>query len=189
MITQAVVLCGGLGTRLGALTAVTPKPLLPVGDGPFLEALLCELCRHRVRRVLLLAGFGGEQIIRYAETTPLSERFGIDIEVIVEREPAGTGGALLQARDRLDPAFFMLNGDTWFDINLTELGARLTDRPQAAGVLALRHLADAGRYGTVTLAEDLITRFAARPDGVGPGLVSGGVYALRCEITEAIGPK
>ena len=189
MITQAVILCGGLGTRLGTLTAAVPKPLLSVGSAPFLDALLFELCRHRVRRVVLLAGFAAEQVCHYAEMTAVGKRFGIDIEVIIEREPAGTGGALYQASDRLDPVFFMLNGDTWFDVNLTELGACLDTRPQLIGVLALRRLADAARYGTVTLIKDQITRFAARPEGPGPGLVSGGVYALRRDITKSIGPK
>ncbi len=189
MITQAVVLCGGQGTQLGALTATTPKPLLPVGDTPFLEVLLFELCRHRVKRVLLLAGFEGEQVVRYMETTTLSERFGVDIEVIIENEPAGTGGALFQARGRLDPAFFMLNGDTWFDINLMDLGAHLAARPQAVGVLALRHQDDTERYGTVELTQGRITRFLERPDRVGPSLVSGGVYALRSDIVEVIGSK
>src|SRR5690349_5449670 len=98
MIEQAVILCGGRGTRLGALTADLPKPLMPVGDAPFLDVLLFELARHGFRRILLLAGFAAGRIVEYAATTPLKARFGLTIEVAVEPAPAGTGGALRQAR-------------------------------------------------------------------------------------------
>ena len=79
MIDQAVILCGGLGTRLGALTADTPKPLLPLGDAPFLDTLLFELGRHGFRRILLLAGFRAELVAEYAAATPLKARYGLDI--------------------------------------------------------------------------------------------------------------
>jgi len=189
MIDQAVILCGGLGTRLGALTADTPKPLLPVGDAPFLDTLLFELGRHGFRRILLLAGFKAELVAEYAAATPVKELVGLDIEVAVEPAPAGTGGALWQARGRLDAAFLMLNGDSWFDINLRDLAARLSRVPEALGALALRRLADASRYGAVRLDGDRIAEFAARPAGPGPGLVSGGVYALRRDIVDRLGPQ
>ena len=74
---QALILCGGLGSRPGALTATTPKPLLPVGDRPFLDVLLFELGRHGVRRVLLLAAFAHEQIEAYINDNPVAQRFGM----------------------------------------------------------------------------------------------------------------
>jgi D,D-heptose 1,7-bisphosphate phosphatase len=186
MIRQAVILCGGLGTRLGELTAETPKPLLPVGGAPFLEWLLFELARHGIRRILLLAGFGAPQIVEYAAATELIARFGLEIDVAVEPKPAGTGGALWHARDRLDDSFFLLNGDSWFDINLLDLAVRLTCEPAALGVLALRRLADASRFGVVCLAGDRIAGFAERPAAPGPGLVSGGVYALRRAVVDSL---
>jgi D,D-heptose 1,7-bisphosphate phosphatase len=189
MIDQAVLLCGGRGTRLGALAAEVPKPLLSVGAGPFLDKLLFELGRHRVRRVLLLAGFAGSQVAEYAKATALRARFELAIDVVVEPEPAGTGGALWQARDRLDPEFFLLNGDSWFDINLTDLAVRLSADHSAVGAIALRRLADASRFGVVTLAGDRIVSFAERPAEPGPGLISGGVYALHREVVEGLGPR
>jgi D,D-heptose 1,7-bisphosphate phosphatase len=179
MIAQAVILCGGLGSRLGAVTAALPKPLLPVGEGSFLDLLLFELGRHRIRRILLLAGFMAEKIVRYAAMTPLKTRFGLDIEVAVESCPAGTGGALWQARDQLDDSFLLLNGDSWFDLNLLELGSRLDEAGWALGAIALRDAADAARFGAVALSGDRIVGFAERGDRAKPGLVNGGVYALR----------
>ena len=129
-IQQAAILCGGLGTRLGALTAATPKPLLPVGERPFLDILLEALGQAGVRRMLLLAGFMAERIADYAAATPIKPRFGLSIEVAAEPYAAGTGGALWHTRDRLDEAFYLLNGDSWFDIPVPSLGERLLGDPR-----------------------------------------------------------
>ena len=170
MIEQAVILCGGRGTRLGALTADLPKPLLPVDEAPFLDLLLFELGRHGIRRILLLAGFGAARIADYAATTPLKARFGLAVEVAVEPEPAGTGGALWHARHRLDDRFLLLNGDSWFDINLLDLAARLAQDPAALGVLALRQLPDAARYGAVSLRATASSGLpSGRPERTGAG--------------------
>lgn len=189
MIAQAAILCGGLGTRLGPLTTRTPKPLLQVGDAPFLDVLLFELGRHGIKRILLLAGFAADEVQVYARSTPLKERFGLDIAVSVEPQPAGTGGALWHARDQFDDNFLLLNGDSWFDVNFLGLGAALSREPTAVATLAVRELEDASRYGMVDLAQPAssgsaarIARFAERPAQPGPGLVSGGVYACRREL-------
>jgi D,D-heptose 1,7-bisphosphate phosphatase len=188
MISQAVILCGGLGTRLGALTAEQPKPLLPVGGAPFLDLLLSELARHGINRILLLAGFGAEKVREFAATTPLKLRYGLDIQVVAEPAPAGTGGALWQARQRLDDWFFLLNGDSWFDINLLDLGLRLADELSTIGAIALREVPDAARYGTVSLTDGRIASFAERPMMAGPGVVSGGVYAFRRALVDRLEP-
>jgi D,D-heptose 1,7-bisphosphate phosphatase len=187
VIGQAVILCGGLGTRLGPLTAATPKPLLPVAGKPFLDLLLFELGRHGVRRVLLLAGFAADRVVQYAATAPMKARFGTEINVSVEPDPSGTGGALWHARDRLDDRFFLLNGDSWFDINLLGLAAQAEAEPWAIAAIAVRELADASRYGAVEIDRGRIVGFGLRPERPGPGLVNGGVYACRRALVDRLG--
>lgn len=184
MIRQAVILCRGNGTSGEQI----PTPLLPVDGAPFLDILLFEFGRHGIRRILLLAGADGAQIGAYAASTPLAARFGLDIEVVADPAPSGSGGALWQARDRLDEAFLLLHGDTWFDINLLDLAARLAADPSALGTLALRRLADAShcRDRAVTLAGDRVVGFADGPAGGGPGLAGGGVYALRRAVVDGL---
>jgi D,D-heptose 1,7-bisphosphate phosphatase len=187
---QAAILCGERGARLGGLSAGARQPLAPVGGDPFLDLLLFELGRHGVKRILLLAGAAASSVRKYAAATPLKARFGLDVDVIVAPEAAGTGGALSRVRERLDAEFLLLDRHSWFDINLLDLAMRLARQPAALGAMALRHTADAARRGTVTLQGEHIRGFAESPSpGPEPGLVGGGVYALRREIATQLGPE
>lgn len=181
---QVVVLCGGLGTRLGALTSDTPKPLLDIAGTPFLGRLLFEMRRHGFGRALLLAAFRSEQIEVFARDTAI--RLGMTIAVAIEPEQAGTGGALWHARDKLDDTFLLLNGDSWLDINVLDLAWRAGRLPAADAVLALRPIADASRHGTVKLESERVVRFTPRPDRAGPALVNGGVYLMRRRLVDAL---
>lgn len=180
----AVILCGGLGTRLGSLTRATPKPLLPVGDRPFLEILIQEIARSGVRDFLLLASHMADQISSFAALA--AEHLGGDlrIEVAVEQGQAGTGGALYQARDRLPDTFLLFNGDSLLDCRLHELGRLMADTPDLIGALALRHVEDSGRFGSVVLSGDTIERFDEKKPDAGPGLINGGVGLFRRTILD-----
>lgn len=184
---QAVILVGGLGTRLGALTAAAPKPLLTVGGAPFLDILLREAARHRVRTVLLLAGHKADMVRGYARHHEVARRLGLKIEVIVEPEPAGTGGALLNAADRLQDCFFLLNGDSWFDANWLDLARLLDGDPAALMAIAVREVEDASRYGSVTLEGTTVVSLEAQAAAAG-GPINGGIYAARREILKDIEP-
>lgn len=179
MIRQAVILCGGLGTRLGALTANTPKPLLPVAGTPFLDVLVEEAGRYGFNRVLLLAGHLSPEIEAFVRTSTAAKRRGVEIDLSVEPLRAGTGGAVRFAADRLDDDFLLMNGDSWFDVNLRRLTAFAQTRGENAMTLALRAMPDVSRYGAVTLAGDKITGFREKAQGLGAGLVNGGVYVCR----------
>lgn len=182
MLTQAMILCGGLGTRLGPLTAAIPKPLLKVGSRPFLDVLLFELGRHRFRDVVLLASYQADQVIDYAQNNPVAERFGLNLSTVVEAEPAGTGGGLYNARDIAADCFLLLNGDSWLDMNLLAAAPIATEASETIASLALRHLENPDRYGTVRVENGRIVSFADRSVGVAQALISAGVYFFRREI-------
>src|SRR5438067_13162411 len=82
---------------------------------------------------MLLAGFAADRIADYAATTPVKSRFGLSIEVAIEPFPAGTGGALWHARECLEEQFFLLNGDTWFDIRSSVSAGGCCRSPQPSG--------------------------------------------------------
>ena len=189
MLRQAMILCGGLGTRLGALTTTTPKPLLKVGSRPFLDVLLFELGRHGFEDVVLLASFQAEQVADYARDNPVAKRFGLKLSVVVEREPAGTGGGLYNARHLADEAFLLMNGDSWIDMNLLATAAAANRKPEAIAALALRHLEDPNRYGVVHVEDERIVSFAARSPSADRALISAGVYFFRREIFSHLSEK
>jgi D-glycero-D-manno-heptose 1,7-bisphosphate phosphatase len=160
------------------MTRQTPKPLLDVAGRPFLGWLIGELRRYGLSDIVLLAGFRGDRIIEALGDNR-------DIRVLVEPEPLGTGGALRFAADILDDRFFLLNGDSLFDINLWDLAGVAR---QAEATLAVRPLTDVSRYGAVVMEGDRIVRFDERSENPGPGLINGGVGVFAKRIIERIAP-
>ncbi len=175
IVTQALILAGGRGTRLGSITDSCPKPILPVAGRPFLSYLISRLARLGVTDVILSTGYHAGLI---RETLPEGERDGVRIRHCVETEPAGTGGAVKLAGSLLAERFLVLNGDTLFDVDVQALGRLLHHHVQAEAAVALREVDDAARYGRVSVEQNRITAFAEK-SGEGRGLINGGVYCLQ----------
>lgn len=135
MIRQAIVLCGDIDASPGGRGA--PRPLLPVGGMPFLDVLLFELARHGVRQIVLLGSAAAVQLSEYAATSAIKRQFGLEIDVAIAPEPAGSGGALWRMRNRLDPEFFLVHSDCWLDLNWLRLSLALAEAMPAIGAFAL----------------------------------------------------
>lgn len=188
-IRQCAILAGGLGTRLGAITATTPKPILDIGGRPFLFWLMRELQRFGVEEFLLLTGHLSSAVeaavraVAAALPRPASLRFS------VEPMPAGTGGALHYAAPLLDPRFLLCNGDSLFDTNLAMLlAAAASEMPGRIGHMLLRRVADASRYGVVSLAGDCVAAFHERPPSGTPGIINTGIYVFERAILAHVAP-
>lgn len=184
-VEHAVILVGGRGTRLGDLARDVPKPLVEIAAGrPFLDLLIAQLEAAGVRDILLLAGHLGT----VARARYDGARVGAaQVSVFIESEPAGTAGALRLAQDRLADAFYLLNGDSFFDFDPRRLADAL--RPDDRAAIALRRIDDPSRYGAVDLEGDRIVRFREKQvDLKGSALISGGVYAVRKAILADVGP-
>jgi len=185
VVRQAVVLAGGLGTRLGRLTEKQPKPLLPVGGRPFIEWLLDNLARQGVSNIVLAIG---HQADAFKEWLARLES-PLQIETFIESEPLGTGGALPLLRGQLEQSFFVLNGDTLFDASLRRLAKTLRESGTLAAV-ALRSMPDTARYGRVRLDGSKLVGFvekSAEKSESGAGIINGGIYALRREVIDRLG--
>jgi D-glycero-D-manno-heptose 1,7-bisphosphate phosphatase len=181
IVEQAVFLVGGLGTRLGALTAGSAKPVLDVGGKPFLDHLLDEASRHGVKRALLLCGYRATDLVDAYQGRTIRD---MRIDTVVESEPAGTAGALALAADRLDAQFFLINGDSLFDLNLLAL---LPPQGWDGGCLVRMALAGgiAGdRYGRVAIEGRRVREFV--PSGPSDRPINAGMYLMRKEIVDHI---
>lgn len=178
-VTQAVILAGGRGTRLGAITRDVPKPLLPVAGTPFLEYLLWNLARQGVVDVVLSVGYLADTI---ESALGDGSSLGVRIRYAAEPQALGTGGGVRNAGRLLDRSrpWYVLNGDTIFDAPLAKLPALLSRCPSALAGLLLRRVPDAGRYGVVELHEGLVESFREK-GGEAEGLINGGIYLLTPE--------
>lgn len=171
---KAIILAGGLGTRLASVTGEIPKPMAPVGSRPFLEYLLDYLIEQGSETAVLAVSHKWEMI---------REHFGhvyrgMPLAYSVEDEPLGTGGAIRQALEKLpDNEVVVLNGDTLFRIDLDGLAA--AHRNGGAQLsLALKKVTDSGRFGRVEVTSGgVIAGFLEKSSG-GPGWINGGVYLL-----------
>ena len=189
-IRQAAILAGGLGTRLGALTATTPKPVLPVAGRPFLAWLIRELSRYGVEEVLLLCGHLSTRLRDEVAAFNAGLPRPLIIRFSEEPAPAGTGGALLHAAPLLDERFLLCNGDSIFACNLAELLADAArDAPEVQGRIVTRRVPDASRAGLVESVGDHITRFHERPPaGVTEGTINAGIYVFDRRILAELRP-
>ena len=187
-VKQAAILVGGLGTRLGALTANTPKPLLPCGDRPFLAWVLRELCRFGIEETLLLTGYLADEVERMLPELAASLPKPMRLVCCPEQGRAGTGGALYQARAHLADRFLLCNGDSWLDFNLARLLADAAgDGEEVVARMVLRQLPDASRAGIAELDGDRVTAFRERPLVAGqPGLANAGFYLLRRTVLDHV---
>jgi len=178
---EAIVLAGGLGTRLRNVAPGLPKPMAPVAGRPFLTYLLDYLAAQCITRTILSVGYRHEAITSFFGT-----RYGsIELEYCIEHELLGTGGGLCRAATLIQgDSFFALNGDTLLRLDYHALEALARNVGSRNIVVALRSLPDAARYGSVTLEAGRITGFNAKGTP-GPGLINGGVYWMPKHIFDS----
>ncbi len=179
---QAVILAGGKGTRLGALAAGRPKPLVDVGGKPFIRYLIAALRRHGFDDIVLLVG---PFVRAYEELLGDGSALGVKLTLVPEDPPADTAGALLYATAHLESHFLVMNGDSFLDFNPLDLVSRPSASPWLAWI-ALREVEDIGRYGAVRLDGDRLTAFGEKA-GTGRGLINAGIYWLKREILVEVG--
>ncbi len=175
-MSEAIVLAGGLGTRLGALSENVPKPMLDINERPFLEYILDYLIEQGVERVILSVGHLHHVVMDHFGDSYKQLR----VDYAIEASPLGTGGAIRLALDEAqEERVFVINGDTLFKPNLAVM-SEVHRAHSATMTMALRPINDAGRYGAVSLSEGQVTSMAEK--GVtGPGLINGGIYLLEKE--------
>jgi D-glycero-alpha-D-manno-heptose 1-phosphate guanylyltransferase len=184
----ALILAGGLGTRLRNTFNGGPKSMAPIGGRPFLDYLLLQLSHAGFRRVVLCLGYGRTQIEDWAKD---GRAWGLEIAYSVEMKRLGTGGAIKQAESLLDTDdFLLLNGDSFLVIDLQQLvRAHLRAAPWAT--LALTRVDDPVRYGTVILGTDsqilaFVEKDSAPDTQSRSNMINAGVYVLSRRVLDLI---
>lgn len=178
-IIEAIVLVGGFGTRLQHIVNDVPKPMAPINGTPFLSYMLEKLIAWKIEHVVLSTGYLHEKI---------EEHYGnhyknLTITYSHEKEPLGTGGAILFALAKTNTNnVLILNGDTLFDIDFFAFNTFFQEKHTLLAV-ALRKVNDVSRYGAVLIDKtEKITDFIEKNRKEESGFINGGIYLLNKEL-------
>lgn len=174
---QAVILAGGIGSRLKPITDYVPKPLIPINNIPIIEWQIRYLKKFGVNNVIICSGYKSEQIRNYLEHR---KNLGVKIQYSIERAPLGTGGAIKKAAKLLrEKSFLVINGDILSTIDIR----KLYKKPNCIALVELRT-----RFGTVDLDGDKITRFKEKKP-IRAVWMNSGIYHLQKDIVGGLPSK
>lgn len=184
---KALILAGGLGTRLQSLMPDRPKPMAKAKGKPFLEYQIEQLRAQAIEELVLCVGYQASQIQDYFGD---GHRRGVGIAYAVETELLGTAGAIRNAGDFTGDTFLVLNGDSYLEVDFRALVGfhwrQQSADPQTVGTIATVVVDNAAAYGTLELdAQGRILRFREKAKA-GPGWINAGVYVLESDILDFI---
>ena len=177
MVTECIILAGGLGTRLRSAVPDLPKCMAPVAGKPFLDHVISYLQQQGIKRFIFSLGYMHEVIEDHiAKNHP-----ELDVVYSIEEEPLGTGGAIqLAASFAKEEDVLILNGDTLFKVHLNMVAA-FHSRVTAACTLALKPMKNFDRYGVVEIDVDGFISSFKEKQHYESGLINGGVYLLHVQ--------
>jgi len=182
---QAVILVGGLGTRLRPLTNTAPKSMVTVDDRPFLVHLLELLGNNGITDVVLCIGYLGDQIREYLRD---GRKFGVKIRYSEEKgDLLGTGGALKRAEDYLNERFFVINGDTYLPIRYDEVDRAFLKANKKGLMVLYDNREDIGVSNNVDINSNLIiTKYKKGCDSRDLKYVDAGVLIFQRDVLTPI---
>jgi D-glycero-alpha-D-manno-heptose 1-phosphate guanylyltransferase len=174
MIKEAIILAGGLGTRLRSVVADLPKCMAPVAGRPFLHYVITHLQKEGIEKFIFSVGYKSEAITNFIK----KEFREINFKFSIEEEPLGTGGAIKLSCEKVsEHNVLVCNGDTLFKINIQEL-SDFHFLHDSDCTLCLKPMNNFDRYGVVELNNDQSVKSFKEKQYYQSGLINGGVYSL-----------
>lgn len=180
---NAIILVGGLGTRLKSEVKNIPKPMAPIGDKPFLEILMNKLSACGFKKIILCTGYKSEVIRDYF----LYKYKEMEISYSNEKKQMGTGGAIKLALDKIDKEehIFIFNGDTFFDIDYSELKNFHIDNNFSL-TIALKEMNKFDRYGNVDIDSNFRINSFNKKKFTEKGFINTGIYLTKYETLKKL---
>lgn len=181
---QAILLAGGLGTRLRSVVSDRPKPMALIEGRPFMEYVTRELVRSGIQDIIFAVGYKGSMVEEHFGD---GSRFGFHASYAYEETLLGTAGAIKNAGGFItEDRFFALNADTFYQIDYTRL-KKIQDAQNLDMALVLREVPDVSRYGQAILDEEgILTAFNEKTDENRKGTINGGIYLMKRELLATI---
>jgi perosamine synthetase len=177
---QAVIMAGGKGMRMHPLTKKVPKPMLPIGNKPIMEAVIEKLAREGFSHVIITTGYIGDMIRDYFKD---GDSFGVKISYTEETKPLGTIGALTLIKDKPNEPFLVINGDILTDQNLAEF-LDFHIKNHALVTVGIAEYAEKIRYGVIKRDGELLYEIEEKPKVYFE--IGAGIYAISPEIINII---
>lgn len=178
---DVVILAGGKGTRIKKLLKNNPKPLSKIGHLYFLEYLINNISKFYINKIFIIAGYKGEKISKVFKNL---EKNLIPIEVIVEKKPLGTAGALSLVKNKVTNNFIVLNGDSIFDVNLNEIANVKLKKNQCFMALTNNSNYKSNKtLANIKLKQNLVVKSNSSK------LMNAGVYKFNKKLIKNIKPK
>lgn len=177
---RVVLMVGGLGSRLRPLTKDTPKPMLKVGDKPILHTIVERFASYGFVNIVMCVNYKADAIQNYFGN---GEKFGVQVEYVLEKERMGTAGALSLLTTRPSEPFFVMNGDLLTNVNFESL-LDYHQTHQAAATMCVREYDFQVPYGVVNIDDHKVTSIVEKP--VHKFFVSAGIYMLSPQTLDLI---
>jgi len=180
MINSVIILVGGFGTRLRAISGGKPKALMPVGDSIYLDLLLKKVFRYNIKNVYLSIHYQSSLFQDYIRSSSYKNK----LIPVVEPKPLGTGGAVKYVIEKssISSKFIVMNGDSISDIDIARMTSTF-DVCDYTAMIGISEVEDAGRYGAVLINDDQVQSFQEKGDG-NTGWINNGFYIFRKEAFE-----
>jgi len=177
---KAVILAGGLGTRLRPFTEVIPKPLLPIGEKAVLEVQIEQLKRYGFDEIFLATNYKSEYIEKFFGD---GSSYGVKLHISKETEPLGTAGPLTLLRDSLTEPFVVMNGDILTSLDFAKFYSFATKKDTLLSIAIKKEITPFA-FGNIFYDGDYVTDIEEKPDLV--NYILAGIYAMQPGIFELI---
>lgn len=180
MKKAAVILSGGLGTRLRPFTSIIPKPLLPIGEKAVLEIQIEQLKKAGFTEIYLATNYKSNYIEKFFGD---GADYGVNLYISKEEKPLGTVGPVKLLENKLQNPFLVMNGDILTDLDFDEL-YQFGVRQESNLTVAIKKMVMPFRFGNVNFDNDIVTGIVEKPDIVTYALA--GIYIMKPGIFERI---
>ncbi|MFH1790137.1 MAG: nucleotidyltransferase family protein [bacterium] len=173
---KAIILAGGLGTRLRPLTHNTPKPLLPIKGKPIMQFAIENLVKHGIKDIILSVGYKAEEIMEYFGN---GSKMKVNLSYSIEDTPLGTGGAVKKAAENVGSQFILIWGDNLMDVDIAKMIVE-HENTGALITMALTPRPDIENFGVANIQGDKIISFIEKPKKeIAPdNLINAGAFII-----------
>lgn len=180
---QAVIMAGGLGSRLRPLTNDIPKPMVKIIDKPIVQCIIENLAKYGVRDIVVTLGYKPESIMDFLAD---GSRFGVRVRYAIESSPLGSAGGVKNVQDMLEDTFVVMSGDALTDINIASLLHRHFAH-EGNVTMAVAEMDNVSSFGLVNAdSQGRVLDFVEKPQTISSGLVNTGIYVMEKRILDKV---